>query len=136
MTVTCPAGQTTGKFTRVKAPDASGQLVSNFKFHKDTCQTCMYSNKCHSQTRDGGGRRVRLSAYEKEIREARAYNATTHGKETLRARPAIERLISHLVKMGMRHARFFGMYMVQFQAFMTAAAYNLQRYITLCSLRR
>lgn len=29
--------------------------------------------------------------------------------------------------MGMRHARFFGMHKVQFQAYMTAAAYNLQR---------
>jgi len=136
MTLTCPAGQTTGKFTLVKDPDAGGQMVPNFKFHKDTCQACIFRDKCNSQTRNGGGRRVRLSGYEKETREARAYNSTTSGKEALRARSAIERLISHLVKMGMRHARFFGMYMVQFQAFMTAAAYNLQRYITLSCQRR
>lgn len=31
----------------------------------------------------------------------------------------------------MRQARFFGMHMVQFQAYMTAAAYDLQRIIAL-----
>jgi hypothetical protein len=38
--------------------------------------------------------------------------------------------------MGMRQARFFGMAMVKFQAFMTAAAYNLQRYMTLAAAAR
>jgi hypothetical protein len=136
MLLTCPAGESTSQFTWVKAAEGAGQLVPTFKFQKETCRTCPLKEKCNSQTRNGGGRRVRLSAYEREMREARAYNATPRGKEILRSRSAIERLISHLVRMGMRHARFFGKYMVQFQAFMTAAAYNLQRYVTLCSQRR
>lgn len=136
MKITCPAGKTTSQYTLVKDADGSDQMVPNFKFHKDVCQACPLTDRCNSQTRNGGGRRVRLSAYEKEIREARAFNATARGKQILRARSAIERLISHLVRMGMRHARFFGMCMVQFQALMTAAAYNLQRYITLCIQRR
>ena len=60
-------------------------------------------------------------------------NARPEEKTVLRARSAIERLIAHLVRMGMRQARFFGLPMVRFQAFMTAAAYNLQRLITLAA---
>ena len=73
MLLTCPAGETTGQFTWVIDPDAPDQPVPNFKFHKDICQACAYRDKCNSQTRKGGGRRVRLSPYEKEMREARAY---------------------------------------------------------------
>ena len=136
MRVTCPAGITTTIYTLVKDPAGSDNKVPAFKFPKETCQACALCESCNSRTRAGRGREVRLSVYEREMQEARKFNATTQGQEILRSRSAIERLISHLVKMGMRQARFFGMYMVQFQAFMTAAAYNLQRYITLCSQRR
>ena len=60
-------------------------------------------------------------------------NRKPEEKALLRERSGIERLIAHLVRMGMRQARFFGMEMVKFQAFMTAAAHNIQRYMTLAS---
>ena len=74
--------------------------------------------------------------YEEELQATKAFNASSRAKDVLRSRPSIERLISHLVRMGMRHARFFGMHMVQAQAHLTAAAYNIQRYITLMVKRK
>lgn len=130
-TVTCPAGQTTASFSMVKDPGGSAERVPQFRFPAAICQACPLKEKCGSVTAKGRGRLVALNRHEPELQEAQAYNATPQGKATLRKRSAVERLISHLVRMGMRHARFFGMHMVEFQAYMTAAAYNLQRIMTL-----
>ena len=131
MTVTCPAGQTTTEFSKVKAAKGSDEKVPSFKFPKAACQACLRVQQCNSETRDGKRRSVKLSPYEAELQQIKAFNATPRAKEVLRSRSAIERLISHLVRMGLRHARFFGMHMVQYQAYLTAAAYNLQRIFTL-----
>jgi IS5 family transposase len=136
MSATCPCGQTTTRVTKVKDGAGSGQLVPKFHFDKAACQACERKNDCCSQTRDGRNRTIQLSVYEAELRAAEAFNASPRAAEVLRSRSAIERLISHLVRMGMRHARFFGMHMVQAQAHLTAAAYNLQRYITLMVKRK
>lgn len=130
-TVTCPGGQTTASFNMVKDPGGSAERVPQFRFPAATCRACPLKEKCGSVTAKGRGRLLALYRNEPELQEAQAYNATSEGKATLRKRSAVERLISHLVRMGMRHARFFGMHMVEFQAFMTAAAYNLQRIMTL-----
>jgi Transposase DDE domain/Transposase domain (DUF772) len=129
--VTCPAGHTTTKFSLVKDPSGSGGRVQQFRFSAETCQACPLKEKCGSVTAGGRGRLVPLNINEPEIQEAQAYNATPEAKVTLRKRSAVERLISHLVRMGMRQARFFGMHMVEFQAHLTAAAYNFQRHMTL-----
>ena len=86
---------------------------------------------CNAETAKGGGRTITLSGYERELQETISFNNEPRAKDVLRSRSAVERLISHLVRMGMRQARFFGMHMVQFQAFMAATAYNLQRLMTL-----
>lgn len=130
-TVTCPAGHRATKETKVKAPDGGTERVSRFGFDKATCQACPLKESCSKQTARGGARSIILSTYEREHQDALAFSRTPRAAEVLRSRSAVERLISHLVRMGMRHARFFGMHMVQFQGFMTAAAYNLQRIITL-----
>lgn len=129
--VTCPQGQTTTTYSLVKDPSGSGERVQQFRFPAETCQACPLKQQCGSVTAKGRGRLVPLNRYEREIQDAQAYNATPGAKVMLRKRSAIERLISHLVRMGMRHARFFGMHMVEYQALMTAAAYNFQRYFTL-----
>ncbi len=131
MSVTCPAGQTTTEFTMVKDPEGSAEKVPSFKFPKAACETCPLVQHCNSETRKGKRRSIKLSAHEVELQRMKEFNATPRAKEVLRSRSAIERLISHLVRMGMRHARFFGMHMVQYQAYLTAAAYNLQRIFTL-----
>lgn len=135
MRVTCPAGETTERYTLVKDGAGSGQRVPKFHFDKETCQECALRATCSSQTRKGRNRVLMLSVYEAELQRTKTFNASPRAGEVLRSRSAIERLISHLVRMGMRRARYFGMHMVQFQAHMVAAAYNVQRYITLMAAR-
>ena len=131
MTVTCPANHTAARHTLTKDPEGGDEPVSTFRFDSTTCRACPLKATCSSQTAKGGGRLIRLSAHEPELQRTKAFNATERAKPLLRSRSAVERLLSHLVRMGMRHARFFGMHMVQFQAYMTAAAYDLQRIIAL-----
>jgi IS5 family transposase len=135
MTVTCPAGQTTDHCTLIKGTDGSDARVPLFHFPKDTCQQCPLKDSCCSATAKGGHRTVPLSSYEHELQKNRDFSRTDRGQEVLRNRSAVERLIAHLVRMGMRHARFFGMKMTQMQAYMIAAAYNLQRAMTLLVAR-
>lgn len=130
-TVTCPGGHTTSTFSMVIDPSGSGERVPQFRFPSATCGACPLRKQCGSTTANGRGRLLALNRHEREIQEAQAYYATPEAKSTLRKRSAVERLISHLVRMGMRQARFFGMHMVEFQAHITAAAYNFQRYMTL-----
>ncbi len=131
MRATCPNGATTERWTLVKAGDSSGERIHKFHFDKETCQVCPLCMACCSQTRNGRNRVILLSVHEHELQAIKAFNASPRAKDVLRSRSAVERLISHLVKMGMRTARFFGMHRVQLQAHMVAAAYNLQRLITL-----
>lgn len=128
---TCPKGHPATQKVMVKAFDGGDQPVRRFKFDKATCQACPLRESCSTETARGGGRIITLSSFEPEHQEAIAFERSEQGRDVLRSRSAVERLISHLVRMGMRHARFFGMQKVQFQAFMTAAAYNLQRLMTL-----
>lgn len=134
MQVRCPEGVVTDRFTMIKDPGGSMEKVAKFHFDKEQCNQCPRRQSCSSTAAKGLGRKITLSVYEKELQKTKAFNNSDRAASVLRSRSSIERLISHLVRMGMRHARFFGMYNVQFQAFMTAASYNLQRYITLCVL--
>lgn len=133
MTVTCPNNQVAATTTMVVDPTGTGQRVPQFRFAPATCKACPLRERCSTSTARGEGRKIILHPHEKQLQEAQVDNARPETKAALRKRSAIERLISHLVRMGMRQARFFGLHMVQFQAFMTAAAYNLQRYFTLAA---
>lgn len=128
--VTCPAGITTEEYTMVGENEPGGP-VAQFRFSKADCQACAMRDECCSATAKGGRRVIRLNRYERELHANRTFAQTERGKQVLRSRSSVERLISHLVRMGMRHARFFTMARVQVQAFMVAAAYNLQRLFTL-----
>lgn len=128
--VTCPAGVTTDEYTMVGNNDPAGP-VAQFRFLKNDCQACSMRAECCTATANGGRRVIRLNPHEREIQANRAFAQTERGKDVLRSRSSVERLISHLVRMGMRHARFFTMARVQVQAFFVAAAYNLQRLFTL-----
>lgn len=128
--VTCPAGKTTEVYSMVGEKQEGGP-VPVFRFEKSDCQSCHLRSQCSSATASGGFRIIRLSPYERELQENRAFAETERGKQVLRERSAVERLLSHLVRMGMRNARFFTMKRVQLQAYMVAAAYNLQRFFTL-----
>ncbi len=129
--VTCPAGKSTATVSMVKDPAGSAERVQKFRFAKADCQSCALRNRCSKPTAAGRPRTITLSTHEPELQQLKAFNKSERAKPILRSRSAIERLLSHLVRMGMRHARFFGLHKVQYQAFMTAAAYNLQRLFTL-----
>lgn len=131
MTVTCPEGHTTTEHGWVK--NSAGERVRSFKFPKAVCQACPLVQQCNSETRGGRRRSIQFSAYQEEFERKKAFNASPRAKKVLRSRSAIERIISHLVRLGLRKARFFGSKMVQFQAYLTAATYNLQRIFTLTS---
>ena len=131
MQVTCPAGVTTRTFGLVKDPAGSDARVGRFRFDKASCQLCPLRQQCSTATSKGGARVVILNVYEQELQRLKAFNQSERAPQILRRRSSVERLLSHLVRMGMRHARFFGMHKVQYQAFTTAAAYNLQRLFTL-----
>ena len=135
MEVTCPRGHTTKRYTRVKDPAGSGAKVERFHFDRQRCNACDQRQACCAKTARGGSRTITLSVYEPELQRAKAFNRSDRAEGVLRGRSAIERLLSHLIRMGMRHARFFGLFATQLQAFMTAAAYNMQRYITLLVAR-
>lgn len=135
--VTCPAGRTTTTYTRVKAEKGSDEKVPRFRFDKPTCLSCPLAQKCCKATREGtGARTVTLNLFEAELQAAREFNQTAEARPLLRKRCTIERVLSHLMRFGLRAARFFGQKATQFQAFMTAAAYNLQRIATLLARRR
>lgn len=131
MTVTCPGGSTTDRWTLVNDRGSSDTRVPQFKFDKQTCQSCPLVQLCSSATRKGRGRTIALNAHEDQLQKLKEFNKSDEARRLLPKRSAVERLISHLVRIGMRHARFFSMKRVQFQAYMTAAVYNLQRYVTL-----
>lgn len=131
MTVTCPQGEVATEPTWVRAESGSDARVPAFSFPKAKCQACPLKDTCCSATAKGGKRTLRLSTHEAELQTNRAFSQTERGRDVLRSRSAVERLISHLVRMGMRNARFFTMKKVQLQAYLVAAAYNLQRVMTL-----
>lgn len=131
MQVTCPAGITTHTFGLVNDPAGSKERVPRFRFDKTNCQSCDLRMECCKATANGGTRALTMNVYEHELQQVKTFNDSERAPQVLRRRSAIERLLSHLVRMGMRHARFFGIHKVQFQAYMTAAAYNLQRLFTL-----
>lgn len=131
--VTCPQGVTTSKVSMVRDPAGSDEPVAGFHFAGGACRACPLRETCSTCTAKGSPRTIILNRYEEEIQEAQRFNAKPESKALLRKRSAVERLLSHLVRMGMGQARFLGLHMAQFQAYMTAAVYNLQRYLTLTS---
>src|SRR5690606_26799736 len=109
-TVTCPGGQVASQVSKVKASDGGEVPVSRFRFDKAICQACPLKDRCCVDTARGGARSITLSSYEREHQDIVAFNRTPDAADVLRTRSSVERLISHLVRMGMRHARFFGMH--------------------------
>ena len=135
MRVTCPEGQTTNRFTMRKAEKGSDERVPFNTFEKPVCAACPRAAQCCKATREGGARTVKLSRFEAEQQRAKAFNQTPEARPLLRKRCGVERVLSHLMRYGLRAARYFGQARTQFQAYMTAAAYNLQRIATMLAAR-
>jgi len=133
-TVTCPAGQITGRV----AQQASGRPI--FHFDGQVCAGCTQREACTRQKpekmrRTGRGRSISLHALEAVLQHAREVQSTERVQRLLGYRPVVERRISHLTGRGLRQARYRGRAKVQFQALATALVVNLVRMGTLVTAK-
>lgn len=123
--VTCPAGQTTGRFQNL----ASGRA---FFFDGSVCAVCVLRESCTRRTpermkRTGQGRQITLHPLEAVLQQAREAESTDRVQSLLRMRPVVERRLAHLMGGGLRQARYCGCAKTQFQALATALVTNLVR---------
>ena len=115
-TVTCPGGQTSGRFT----PEKDGGKTFHFGV---ACQGCPLRAHC---TTAAGGRTVAVHAQEALLRAARAAQATPAGRERLRARVVVEHRLARLGQLGVGQARYRGRQKTGFQLLILAAIANLR----------
>ncbi len=95
-TITCPAGQTK-KFHL-------GQVV---KFDPAICGPCPLRTQC-TKARDGAARTIHIAEDEPLQKRLRKLVGSSAGRETLRARVAIEHRLAHLSNKQGRQARYVG----------------------------
>lgn len=112
-TVRCPGGL----LRRV-----SGQSVT---FGGRSCPLdCPHRLVCLGKS---GKRIIKLRKHEVLQRDAESFAGTDRGKELLRLRPAIERVIAHWMHNGGRQARYFGRLKVWMQGVLSAMMCNVQK---------
>lgn len=125
---TCPAGRTTSRMHR------RGE-GSQFVFDGADCAACALRTRCTSKAPEkmratGRGRTVGVHPREALLQEARAREETEDFREFHAKRPVVERKIAHLMRRGLRQARYFGARKTRFQALATALVANLARLAT------
>jgi len=112
-TLLCPGGQvrsTVGK--------------NSVQFGSKLCLGCPYRGPCLGKC---GKRNIHLREHEALQRDAERFAQTERGKELLLLRPAVERVIAHWVRNGVRQARYFGRLKVWLQSALAAIMCNLQK---------
>jgi len=124
-TVTCPAGVLTRRFHR-----HGGRR--DFIFPGETCAACALCAQCTARApeamrRTKEGRRIQVHPHEAIFQRARAEEKSPRIREILHRRSGIERTLAHLVRLGLRQARYKGRAKVEFQAVATALVVNLRR---------
>jgi len=124
--VTCPAGQTTGKWRWKKQRSARGELVlvKQFEFGAERCRGCSHYRRC-VQSKRGKGRSIVLHPEEELLQAARAYQKTEAFREDVKLRQAAEHRLARLVQLGIRQARYFGRLKTKWQLLLAAAVANL-----------
>lgn len=116
-TVTCPGGQTTGKFT---GSEANGKL-----FHFGAlCQGCSMRAQC---TPAVGGRQVRVHPQEALLQAAREQQQTPEGRARLQQRGVVEHRLARLAQLRINQARYIGRKKTRFQLLIAATIANLRR---------
>ncbi|MHB2018227.1 MAG: IS1182 family transposase [Candidatus Xenobia bacterium] len=126
LTATCPAGNTTSKVGT--ATDEKGRKVRVFEFSAALCANCPLRSECTSSA--AGGRKVRANFHEEILQQARERAAKPGFRQEMKQRLVVERVQSHLKRMGLRVTRYFGARKVRLQATLTAFAYNFQKVTT------
>lgn len=118
----CPAGETTNKTYKSKGK------VAAFVFPAQKCNRCALRDQC---TKHGKGRIVNINPEEETRRQILKEISTDEFRQLYRRRPLIERKIAHLVRHGIRKARYIGLAKTGLQVVFTAAAVNLKRIFAL-----
>jgi transposase len=116
-TCQCPASQITTRLTISKK-------YSWFRFSTKTCNPCPLRDRC---TKHGSGRDVEVHPQEARRQEVLSQMKTTEFKESYRKRVKVERVISTLVRYGIRQARYVGLEKTRLQLFFTAAVANIAK---------
>ncbi len=113
LTVTCPGGL---------VRSIGGQSVT---FTGRGCLLdCPHRSVCLGKS---GKRIIKFRRHEALQRDAEGFAHTDRGKEMLRLRPSIERVIAHWMHNGARQARYFGRLKVWMQCVLSAIMCNMQK---------
>ena len=102
-----------------------------YSFSAKVCQGCPLWEQCReAKASPKGCRRVFISTYQEEIRQAKEYNQLPIFQEEMKLRPLVERMIFVLTNYdGARNARGRGIQRADFQAKMCGAARNLRTWM-------
>ena len=124
--VTCPAGQTSYKWSPGKGP--SGKPTIQVNFRKPTCGACASRSLCTRSTHNPRSLTLHPRPEHEALTAARARQKTTEFKDEYKARSGVEGTISEgAFALGMRRARYRGLAKTHLQHIATAAAMNLKR---------
>jgi hypothetical protein len=116
-TVTCPGGESTGRFQREKD---GGKLFS----FGSRCGSCPLRPQCTTATR---GRSVSVHPQEGMLQAARAYQETAEGRAHLRERVVAEHRLARLGQLGMGQACYVGRAKTRCQLLLLSTIANLRR---------
>ena len=125
-TLTCPNGQTSTLAYRSGSGDGR-----SFRFFD--CGECPLAERCRDPKSDPERmRQVFISDYRDYLNAARAYAQTDEFIADLKRRPLVERIIACLTRYnGARRARRRGLLNADFQAKLSAMAFNLKQWMKL-----
>lgn len=116
-TVTCPGGESTGRYQREKD---GGKLFS----FGSRCTGCELREQCTTALR---GRSVSVHPQEEMLQAARAYQETAEGRAHLRERVVAEHRLARLGQLGIGQARYLGRAKTRCQLLLLATIANLRR---------
>ena len=131
--LTCPNGQVST--TAYRSQNSAGR---NFRFTAKQCTECPLTAQCRSdQVQPDRMRQVFISDHRSVLALARTYAQTAAFQADLKLRPTIERIIANLVRYhGARYARRRGQAKCDYQAKMSATAFNLRQWLRLRQRRQ
>ena len=123
-TLTCPNGQT----STIAYRSGSGE-GRTFRFFD--CHDCPLRQRCRDPKADSQTmRQVFVSDYVPYVQAARAYHQTEDFKADMQRRASIERIIACLTRYhDARRARRRGLLQADFQAKLSAMAFNLKQWM-------
>jgi transposase len=130
-TCICPSGYTVSGQV---AKDRQGRKVLKFTFNRPDCERCAFFAECVRSKKTG--RTVTTHAHEALLQQARARQQTETFTTLYNPRSIVERIISLLVRHGLRQTRYIGECKRRLQRLWIAAAVNLKRLFALAQTNK